>query len=47
MGARNQKKKRKPTAIFASAHHGVARGEPMYVICDQSNVMMDMPRPLE
>ena len=35
-----------PNAMFASAHHGVARGEPMYAICDQSKVTSDMPSPL-
>lgn len=31
--------------MLASAHHGVARGEPMYAICAQSKVKMDIPRP--
>ena len=39
----SQKKKTMPNAMFASAHHGVARGEPMYAICAQSKVMRDMP----
>ena len=29
--------------MFASAHHGVASGEPMYDIWAQSNVSSDMP----
>ena len=44
-GVRNQKKKRKPAATLASAHHGVTRGEPMNAIWAQSNVMSDMPIP--
>jgi hypothetical protein len=33
-----------PTAMFASAHHGVASGEPMYVI-SQLKVTMPTARP--
>ncbi len=40
-----QKKNAKPTMILASAHQGVARGEPMYAICAQSKVMRDIPIP--
>lgn len=42
---RNQKKNAIDAAMFACAHHGVASGEPMNVICAQSNVSIDMPRP--
>ena len=45
IGVRNQKKKRKPAAMFASAHHGVASGEPIYAIWPQSKVIRDMPSP--
>lgn len=38
-----QKKKMKPTATLASAHHGVASGDPMYAICAQSKVIKDIP----
>lgn len=38
-------KNKNPAATFASAHQGVASGEPMYAICDQSNVISDIPRP--
>ena len=32
MGVRNQKKKTNPAMMLASAHQGVARGDPMYAI---------------
>ena len=34
---------KKPTAMLASAHHGVARGDPMYAIWAQSNVRTLIP----
>jgi hypothetical protein len=41
-----QKNMTKPAPTLAAAHHGVAKGEPMYAICAQSNVIKDMPMPL-
>ena len=41
--SRSQKKNTKPAATLASAHHGVASGEPIYAICAQSNVINDIP----
>ena len=43
MQLHSQKKNTKPAAMFASAHHGVASGEPMYAIWAQSNVIKDIP----
>ena len=42
---RNQKKNAIAAAMFACAHQGVARGEPMKVICAQSKVRTDIPSP--
>ena len=42
----SQKKVTKPIATLASAHQGVARGDPMYAIWAQSKVIRDMPKPL-
>lgn len=41
----SQKKNTKPATMLASAHQGVARGDPMYAICDQSKVNKLIPMP--
>lgn len=46
IGAKIQMRTMKPTKMFAIAHQGTIRGEPMYATCDQSKVILLMPRPV-
>jgi hypothetical protein len=41
-----QNPRTKPTPMLTSAHHGETSGDPIQLICDQSNVRMPIPSPV-